>query len=71
MGFWCQNTYLLPGCKKFKQNTEKRLSTRRVRLYFHEKSGVLASRKWVYGALDVEYLDRKGREKIIYKENTE
>ena len=42
-----------------------------MRLYFHEKSGVLASRKWVYGAFDVEYLDRKGREKIIYKENTE
>jgi len=43
MGFWCQNTYLLPGCKKFKQNTEKRLPKWWIKRYFREISGMTAS----------------------------
>ena len=67
MGFWCQNTYLLPGCKKFKQKTEKRLPARKERCYFREKSGVLASRKRANEALDAQYLDHKGVRKRFTK----
>ena len=60
MGFWCQNRYLLPGCKKFKQNAEKRLPAQGAGCYFCEKSGVLASCAWGGGVRDAGYLGCEG-----------